>query len=62
MFVSNTTELAKNSWNEGHKEGVNSVMSSFNDIVYDSPLIFTEEEQKTLRKAYRILDEMFPSE
>ena len=61
MIGTNTTALAQNSFQEGRKEGINDVMSLLNDLVHDKGL-FTEEELKALKKAYKILDEEFPCE
>lgn len=61
MIGTNTTALAQNSFQGGRKEGINDVMGLLNDLVHDKGL-FTEEELKVLKRAYKILDEEFPCE
>lgn len=58
MFHTNTESLARNSYVEGKYAGIEDVMCYLNDLQFASQ--FTEDEQKTIKKLYRIVSVKFP--
>lgn len=58
MIGTNTTELAASSYSAGYTEGISHVLTDLNDLMFDSR--FTEEERQAIKRAYFILNEMYP--
>lgn len=58
MFGSNTAETERQSYQSGRESGIEDVMIFLNELMFNDQ--FTEEERKTVKKAYRLASNEFP--